>query len=152
MTVVSNGETLEVGTTWTDPVTGNIVSGTELFGGAPPVNVYMPGVFSVDNTVVYSGGEEFVLPGGIASGTVVSGGFVFIEGGVARGTVVSSGGGVLIGGDLVSGTIVSALPAARLSAAAVTFLSTTAALPAVRSSAAAASRSSTPEALPSTRR
>src|SRR6516162_6320564 len=132
MTVVSNGETLEVGTTWTDPVTGNIVSGTELFGGAPPVNVYMPGVFSVDNTVVYSGGEEFVLPGGIASGTVVSGGFVFIEGGVA------------------SGTIVSALPAARLSAAAVTFLSTTAALPAVRLSAAAVTFLST-AALPAAR-
>src|SRR6516162_6582704 len=109
MTVVSNGDTLEVGTTWTDPVTGNIVSGTELFGGAPPVNVYMPGVFSVDNTVVYSGGVEFVLPGGIASGTVVSGGghVLIDDGGVASGTIISSGGHVLINGGVASGTIVS---------------------------------------------
>jgi autotransporter passenger strand-loop-strand repeat protein len=84
--VVTDGEELDVATTWYDYDTNTYVSGTELNG--VPV-LYLSGVFAVTDTVVQIGGEVFVSSGGVANGTLISGGLLAVEAdGVARGTLV----------------------------------------------------------------
>jgi autotransporter passenger strand-loop-strand repeat protein len=110
MTIVTAGETLEVDTTWYDYATSSLVSGSVLSG--PVVPVYMPGVFTVTDTVVYGGGGGgnqgaiFVYNGGTAIDSVIRGDGGQIVYGVASGTVVSSGGSEQVGsGGVADGTV-----------------------------------------------
>ncbi len=89
MIVVGVGETLDIGTTWIDPTTSVTVSGSVISGGSSEL-VYMPGLFTVSNVVVNSGGYEFVEHSGTAVDTIISsGGSGFVNfGGVVVGTTV----------------------------------------------------------------
>jgi autotransporter passenger strand-loop-strand repeat protein len=93
MTIVTAGETLEVDTTWYDSATSSTVSGSVLYGaiGGP---VYLSGIFTVNDTIVYGGGTTDVYDGGTAINSVInSGGLEFVESGATDISATISGGG-----------------------------------------------------------
>ncbi len=106
MTTVNRYEILEVDTGWTDPSTETWLSGSILYPNTITGNpVYMPGVFTVIDTVV-NGGQVDVYDGGVASDTVIISGVQDVNG-TAIGTVVSGGSEAVLSGGVDIGTVVS---------------------------------------------
>jgi autotransporter passenger strand-loop-strand repeat protein len=68
----------------------------------------------VNSTTVSSGGEQYVVSGGTATGTTISSGGLDVVFGVANGATVSSGGqDYILSGGAASGTKVNGGPTRR---------------------------------------